>query len=114
VIGDPGSANGWKTIATLTAWIAVRFYRRFARLASLSPGLRNPTRSAAFCRLAGIAAPNTGTPPDRSAWKRVLAEKRLIGETASDRIGHEQGRSRFDNPRSHVELLPELHRMKGY
>jgi len=58
---------------------------------------------------AGIAAQNTGIPPDRSAWKRVLSENRLIGETAAQQVT--QGRpSRWDNPRSRVELQPQYDR----
>jgi len=59
--------------------------------------------------MAGIARPNCGSPPDRTAWKKVLAEKRLTGETAAAQVT--QGRpDRWENPRSRVELLPQYDR----
>jgi hypothetical protein len=54
---------------------------------------------------AGIS--RTGT-PDRSGWKKVLAEKRLIGEVGT--ASPAPGQSRWDNPRSRVELLPQYDR----
>jgi len=60
---------------------------------------------------AAISRPNTGSPPDRSGWKRVLAENRLVGEVGT--ASPAPGQSRWDNPRAHVELLPEIDRLKG-
>ena len=62
--------------------------------------------------MASIATRDRGTPPDRSAWKRVLSEKRLIGESAAQQVN--QGRpDRWDNPRSTVVPLPEYDRPRG-
>jgi hypothetical protein len=63
--------------------------------------------------MSGIAAPNTGSPPDRSAWRQVLAEKRLTGETMAAQIMDGKP-DRWDNPRSHTELLPHIDATKGY
>jgi hypothetical protein len=63
--------------------------------------------------MAGLAPRHSGTAPDRSAWKKVLAEKRLVAEAMSTQVN--QGRpDRWDNPRSRVELLPEIDRTKGF
>jgi hypothetical protein len=59
--------------------------------------------------MAGLAPRHSGTAPDRSAWRKVLETGRLTGEAASQQVN--QGRpDRWDNPRSHVELLPQYDR----
>jgi hypothetical protein len=59
--------------------------------------------------MAGIAAPNAGSPPDRTAWRKVLATGTLIRETMAVQVN--EGRpDRWDNPRSRVELLPQYDR----
>jgi len=59
--------------------------------------------------MAGIATRDRGSPPDRSAWKKVLSEKRLTGESAAAQAVNRYP-GRLDNPRSHVELLPQYDR----
>jgi hypothetical protein len=59
--------------------------------------------------MSGIASRDCGTAPDRSAWKKVLSEGRLTGESAAQQVTNGQP-TRWDNPRSHVELLPQYDR----
>jgi hypothetical protein len=60
---------------------------------------------------AGLAPRHRGSLPDKMAWKKVLAEKRLIAECGT--VSPPPGQSRWDNPRSSVTLLPELDARKS-
>ncbi|MGA3342348.1 MAG: hypothetical protein ABSD11_17460 [Methylocella sp.] len=62
--------------------------------------------------MAGIAGRDRGTPPVRSAWKKVLAEGRLIGESAGAQANQDRPFDRWDNPKATVTLLPEYDRSR--
>lgn len=58
---------------------------------------------------AGLAPRHSGSPPDKSAWRKVLSEKRLTGEAAAAaQVNRYPGR--LDNPRSTVVPMPQYDR----
>ena len=63
-------------------------------------GLRGVLPMAGLAEHAGIAA-------DRSAWRKILAAGRLLGESEASLPPKYD---RWKNPRSHVELLPQYDR----